>query len=238
MNDERRFTDEEVGQILDAAAEAQASGGSLVAGSTGMTLRELKEIAGEAGISEIAIERAVSELDTPAPVPVSMQKHLGQTIGVGRSVELPRPLTQEEWHELVVDLRQTFDAKGKLSDEGPFRQWTNGNLQALLEPTSSGERLRLKTLKGSARTYQTIGAAFMGITGLLGVAELFGRAGDPWDLFLLGVIGAAFFVGGRLTVPTWARTRSDQFEDVISRLQRRLTSPPTRTDGGVTTLGS
>ena len=89
MNDERRFTDEEVGQILDAAAEAQAAGGSLVAGSTGMTLRELKEIAGEAGISEIAIERAVSELDTPAPAPVSMQKHLGQTIGVGRSVELP-----------------------------------------------------------------------------------------------------------------------------------------------------
>ena len=134
--------------------------------------------------------------------------------------------------------------RGEAHGDGPRLQHRGGelgpdaDLQALLEPTSSGERLRLKTLKGSARTYQTIGAAFMGITGLLGVAELFGRAGDPWDLFLLGVIGAAFFVGGRLTVPTWARTRSDQFEDVISRLQRRLTSPPTRTDGGVTTLGS
>ena len=110
-----------MGQILDAATEAQASGGGLVSGSTGMTLRELKQIAGEADISEVAIERAVSKLDTPAPVPVSMQKHLGQTIGARRSVDLPRLLTQEEWHELVVDLRQTFDAKGKLSDEGPLR---------------------------------------------------------------------------------------------------------------------
>ena len=233
MNDERRFTDDEVAQILDAAAEAQASGGGLVSGPSGLTLGELKEIAGEAGISETAVERAVAKLDAPAPVPVSVQKHLGQTIGVGRSVDLPRPLTEDEWHELVVDLRQTFDAKGKLGDEGPFRQWTNGNLQALLEPTGVGERLRLKTLKGSARAYQTTGAAFMGITGLLGVAQFLGRAGDVSDLFIFGVMGAAFFLGSRLTVPSWARTRADQFEEVIARLQHRIASRPTPelTDG-------
>ena len=138
MNDERRFTDDEVAQILDDAAEAQASGGALMSGSTGLTLGELKDIAVEAGISEMAVERAVAKLDAPAPVPVTTQKHLGQTIGVGRSVELPRRLTDDEWHELVIDLRETFDAKGKLSGEGPFRQWTNGNLQALLEPTGAG----------------------------------------------------------------------------------------------------
>lgn len=225
MNEERRFTDDEVGRILDDAAEAQASGG-LLSGSAGLTLRELKEIAGEAGISESAVERAVAKLDAPAPVPVSAQKHLGQTIGVGRAVDLPRRLTEEEWHQLVVDLRQTFDAKGKLSDEGPFRQWTNGNLQALLEPSGVGERLRLKTLKGSARAYQTIGAAFMGITGMLGIAELLGRPGDASDLFILGIMGAGFFLASRLTVPSWARLRAEQFEEVIARLQHRIGADP------------
>ncbi|MGB1840055.1 MAG: hypothetical protein ACPHWZ_03015 [Longimicrobiales bacterium] len=224
MNDERRFTDDEVARILDDAAEAQASGGALMSGSTGLTLGQLKEIAVEAGISETAVERAVAKLDAPAPLPTPVQKHLGQTIGVGRSVDLPRRLTDEEWHELVVDLRQTFDAKGKLGDEGPFRQWTNGNLQALLEPTGVGERLRLKTLKGSARSYQSVGAAFMGMTGLLGFAQMLGRAGDPSDLLLFGIMGAGFFLGSRLTVPAWARTRAAQFEEVIERLQHRIAS--------------
>ena len=227
MNDERRFTDDEIARILDDAAEVQATGGGLVADSTGLTLRELKEIAGEAGISEAAVVRAVAKLDAPAPTPVSTQKHLGQTIGVGRAVDLPRPLTQDEWHQLVVDLRETFDAKGKLSDEGPFRQWTNGNLQALLEPTGVGERLRLKTLKGSARAYQTMGAAFMGITGLLGVAQLLGRPGDVSDLFIFGIMGAGFFLGSRITVPGWAKLRAGQFEEVIARLQQRIAANPT-----------
>jgi hypothetical protein len=227
MNDERTFTDEEVAQILDDAAEAQASGGGLVAGPAGLSLRELKEIAGEAGISVAAVDRAVAKLDAPAPVPVSTQKHLGQTIGVGRAVDLPRRLTEDEWHQLVVDLRETFDAKGKISDEGPFRQWTNGNLQALLEPSGAGERLRMKTLKGSARAYQTMGAAFMGITGMLGVAEFLGRAGDVSDLFIFGIMGAGFFFASRVTVPSWARTRTEQFEQVIGRLQHRITSTST-----------
>jgi len=233
MNDERRFTDEEVTQILDDAAEAQASGGGLVSGPAGLTLRELKEIAGEAGISLEAVERAVTKLDAPTPIQIPTPKHLGQTIGVARAVDLPRRLTEDEWHRLVVDLRETFDAKGRISDEGAFRQWTNGNLQALLEPNGVGERLRMKTLKGSARSYQTIGAAFMGVTGMLGIAQFLGRPGDLSDLFVLAVLGAGFFIGSRLTVPSWARTRAQQFEQVIDRLQHRIVSqsPPALTDG-------
>ena len=233
MKDERRFTDEEVTQILDDAAEAQASAGDLVTGQTGLTLRELKEIAGEAGISPEAGGRAVTQLDAPAPIAMSTPRHLGQTIGVAQVIDLPRRLTEDEWHRLVVDLRETFDAKGRISDEGPFRQWTNGNLQALLEPNGAGERLRMKTHKGSARSYQTIGAAFMGVTGMLGIAQFLGRPGDISDLFLLAIMGAGFFIGSRLTVPSWARTRAQQFEQVIDRLQHRVASqsPAALTDG-------
>ena len=53
-------------------------------------------------------------------------------------------------------------------------------------------------------------------------------------LFLiLGVMGVSFFLGSRLTVPSWARTRTAQFEDVIARLQHRIASKqtPELTDG-------
>ena len=42
-----------------------------------------------------------------------------------------------------MDLRGTFDARGSVREDGFFRPWTNGNLQALLGSTESGHRVRL-----------------------------------------------------------------------------------------------
>ena len=144
MSTERRYTEDEVDSILDRATEAQTSRASNGPQGTGLTLRELQEIGREVGISEEEITRAATSLDHPTPVPTPDRRFLGQTIGVGRTVDLPRPLKDEEWHRLVVDLRETFDAKGKLGDDGPFRQWSNSNLQVFLEPSGGGQRLRLR----------------------------------------------------------------------------------------------
>ena len=223
MNSERRYTEDEVDRILDRATEADLARGSSPGadGSTGLTLRELHEIGREVGIPEEVITQAATSLDRPAPKPDAGQTFLGQTIGVGRTVELPRALTDQEWNRLVIDLRETFDAKSKIRDEGAFKQWTNSNLQALLEPTETGQRLRLRTVKGDARSFQGMGAAFM--TGAVGAgiaSMLF--AVDPVILPLFGVMGAAFFLSSRLTVPQWARKRSRQFEEIIARLIHRM----------------
>lgn len=220
MNPERRYTEEEVGKILDRATEADLERGA--GGSTGLTLRELHEIGKEVGISEEVITQAATSLDRPAPRQAATQTFLGQTIGVGRTVEFPRPLTDKEWNRLVVDLRETFDAKGKILDEGPFRQWTNGNLQALLEPTDTGQRLRLRTLKSNARSFQGMGAGFMLGGVSLGIGSLLGVVQNAPSVLLFGVMGAAFFLSSRLTVPQWARTRTRQFDEIIARLTYRI----------------
>ncbi len=222
MNSERRYTEDEVAKILDRATEAESARGASAGGSTDLTLRELHEIGKEVGIPEEVITQAATSLDRPEPQRVATQTFLGQTIGVGRTVDLPRPLTDQEWNRLVIDLRETFDAKGRIRDEGPFRQWTNSNLQALLEPTETGQRLQLRTVKGNARSYQGLGAAFM-IGGVgMGIVSSLWVVPDPSVIPLFGVMGAAFFFASRLTVPQWARKRSRQFEDIIARLIHRI----------------
>ncbi len=224
MNSERRYTEDEVDRILDRATEADLARGSSPGadGSMGLTLHELHEIGREVGIPEEVITQAATSLDRPAPKLDAPRTFLGQTIGVGRTVDLPRPLTEQEWNRLVIDLRETFDAKGKIRDEGAFKQWTNSNLQALLEPTATGQRLRLRTLKGDARSFQGMGAAFM-VAGMgTGIVSLLAGAADPTLFLLFGVMGAAFFFSSRLTVPQWARKRSLQFEDIIARLIHRV----------------
>ena len=224
MNSERRYTEDEVGKILDLATEADSARGPGAGGSMGLTLRELHEIGQEVGIPEEVITRAATSLDRPEPKPAATETFLGQTIGVGRTVDLPRPLTDQDWNRLVIDLRETFDAKGQIRDEGSFRQWTNSNLQALLEPTETGQRLRLRTVKGNARSSQGMGIAFMlGGVGM-GIASAVWLT-DPSMIPMFGVMGAAFFFGSRLTVPPWARKRAQQFEDIIARLIHRIDTP-------------
>ncbi len=226
MDPERRYTEEEVSEILDRATEAQLTRTPTGGGGAGLTLAELKEIGQEVGIPEDVISSAAASLDRPRPAVIPQPKFLGQNIGVGRTVDLPRRLTDTEWNRLVIDLRETFNAKGKISGEGAFRQWNNANLQALLEPTESGERLRLRTVKGNARTFQGMGAAFMSASLVIGVMSVLGLVADPSQAVTFGLMGAAFFLVSRVTVPAWAKTRARQFEDVIERVTHSVEAAP------------
>src|SRR5437867_4980768 len=174
---ERRFNEAEVAEIFQRATEAQQSGKRLVPLSEGMTLGDLQDIGRQVGLSPELIAQAAKSIDR-AGRPTS-RTFLGLPIGVGRTVDLDRRLTDQDWERLVVDLRETFDARGTLRHEGSFRQWTNGNLQALLEPTESGQRLRLRTVKGDAFGLIAGGLTLMGVAAaLLVTAALRGGIGD------------------------------------------------------------
>ena len=243
MSSERRYSEDEVAEIFDRATETKG-GSAPGGGSTGLTLHELQEIGDEVGIPKDVIAHAAAELDRPAPDTSARRTFLGTTIGVGRSVELPRRLTEDEWNRLVVDLRMTFDAKGKIRSEGAFRQWTNGNLQALLEPTDTGHRLRLKTLKGQAIPYMSVGGFMLGLATITTIGGLL--TGAPVldsDTLVILAMGAGFFGAGRIPLPRWARTRERQMEEIIMRLEASIrddegsrpeippTTPPTDYEG-------
>jgi hypothetical protein len=143
---ERRYTDEEVAAIFERAAETAHTALPVPAVGKGMTLAALQEIGRGVGISPVLISHAARTLET-AGKPTSRR--------VGRTVEFDRPLSDSDWERLIADLRETFEARGMVRYDGPFRQWTNGNLQALAEPTPSGHRLRLQTVKGNSRALMT-----------------------------------------------------------------------------------
>jgi hypothetical protein len=215
---DRRYSEEEVAAIFERAAEAQQSARRHLAVGEGMTLADLQDIGREVGIPTDLVTQAAKALDQGGR-PAS-QLFLGFPIRVGRTVELDRRLTEEEWEHLVVDLRETFDARGRMSSQGSLRQWTNGNLQALLESTPSGHRLRLRTLNANARALMTVGAgafAFSAAMAMVGVVsgELVGALSGAAGVALMGI---GMFALGALRLPTWARARRQQMEGVAARL--------------------
>ena len=220
---ERRYSETEVAEIFRRASEAQQQGGRVpLASGEGMTLGALQEIGRDVGLPPELVERAAREIDrTGEP---ATRGFLGLPVGVSRTVVLSRKLTDADWEALVVDLRDTFDARGRLRDDGAFRQWTNGNLQALLEPIGNAHRLRLRTTHGAARAWMMGGVAILGVAVVSVLAALSGDV--PRDDLLSRVgsmlaLGAGMFAAGAIRLPRWASIRRRQMAEIAERAASR-----------------
>jgi hypothetical protein len=225
---ERQYNDEEVAAIFERASETDHAALPQSAEGKGLTLAALQDIGREVGISPESIALAARSLEQVGRPAAGM--FLGLPIAVGRTIEFERPLTDADWEGLVADLRTTFGARGSLRYDGPFRQWTNGNLQALLEPTPKGHRLRLQTMKGDSRAMMSGGAiAVGGAAAALVAVAVAGNLGNPGALTGVGVMalmGLGMFAAGALRVSGWARRRRAQIEGVITRLAGSARPPP------------
>lgn len=218
---ERRYSDEEVAAIFERAAKSQAGLQRQQQPhglSQGMTLGELQQIGRDVGIPADLVASAAHEIDV-AGRPTE-RKYLGLPIGVGRTVELPRRLTDDEWERVVADLRETFDARGTMRSEGSTRMWSNGNLQILLEPTATGQRLRMRTVKGDSRGYISGGIGIVVATVLTAGFKTMGGAADVGmlaGLSSLTALGLGMIAAGTLRLPSWAKTRKRQMEEIAGR---------------------
>ncbi len=228
---ERQFDDREAAEIFRLAAETSERAGSApgASGGRGLTLAELQAIGSEVGLPAEAIASAARALDGGAGVQV--RRMAGLPIGVERVVPLPHPLSEAEWERLVVRLREVFEARGRTDASGTLRQWTNGNLQALLEPTEQGQRLRLRTTNGNARASVAAGSAMLGVASAVALAAaVAGSLGDAVSgVVMLASIGAAMVANGALRLPAWARRRAEQMEQLADELSAG--TPPALSSG-------
>src|SRR5204862_2728196 len=172
-----------------------------VARDEGLTLSELQAIGSEVGISSAAVAQAARAVDVR--LGGASRTFLGLRIGVARTVNLNRRLTDEEWERLVVQLREVFNARGRTRSDGALRQWTNGNLQVLLEPTATGHRLRFGTMHGAARASIGAGLAALGVTATIAIVTALDGSfvsAIPGMAFLL-LAGLGMITSGALRLP-------------------------------------
>lgn len=217
---ERRFSETEVAEIFERATRQQSTVPRQASTAEGMTLAQLQDIGREVGIAPETVAQAARSVDSADRYTVS--RFLGLPIGVGVTARLGRRLSDDEWQRLIVDLRDTFDARGSVREEGAFRQWTNGNLQVLLEPTDDGNQVRLRTSKEDARAFIGLGLAFLAIAVVAFASKVIAgaeAANTMQRILPLGFIGVGLAAFGAVRVPRWARERRAQMESIVARLR-------------------
>ncbi len=220
---ERRFDENETAEIFARATEAQPAGTRVQTSREGMTLAQLQEIGREAGIPPELVAAAARALDRPPPPAPS--RFLGVTVGVARTVELDRRMSTEEWERLVVLLRDTFQARGNVRVDGSLRQWTNGNLQVLVEPSERGDRVRLRTRNGNAQALMTAGGGLIVLAAMTLIVGGDGGASAAGSAAFLGAGGLGAFGVALARLRGWAPLRAQQMEAIADRLEASSTTP-------------
>jgi hypothetical protein len=222
MPDERLYGEKEVEQIFDAATTDRDPPHHSASTGSALTLRQLQDIGRQVGIDPERIADAARAIDSKPPA----GRRFEMPLTVRRTVPLSRAPTEAEWLILVSELRETFDAAGRIGRQPGIYEWRNGNLHAYIEPTPSGYRLRMGTRKGNAVGWGTaglaaiagssLGFAALGVTGAL--AD--GLVGP----LILGWVGMGTLAAALIPLPRWARTRREQMEHIARRAQALLGS--------------
>lgn len=214
---ERRYTEEEIATIFQAAAEGPSTAPRQLAPADGLTLADLQAIGREVGISPDALAHAAQALEVRQGA--IERTFFGLTVGVERRVALRRRLTDEEWERLVVQLRDVFQARGSTRSHGSLREWTNGNLYVLSEPTATGDRLRFGSFHGRAANSLRLGLVTWGIGAVLAIGNLLGGHLTTTGTIAAALAGGTFLLAnGALRLRGWARLRGHQMEDLAAQL--------------------
>ncbi len=235
---DRRYTDEEVALILERAGQetpAPSDPGRALEQARGLSLKDVQAIAAEVGIDVTAVERVALAINRGDLVPAAVRVENGAPVAVSKTIEFGRDIDDRTWARMVVQLQETFSARGRLRTEGAFREWSNGNLRAVLEPTDSGHRLRLSTRKGNAQSIRMLGNLGLAATGIAAVATLVVNAsvgapppaGAPWlSMLIPGVVGLGAHIANYFSLRSWGRTRAQQMESLPAELRALVPRDP------------
>jgi len=238
---DRKFTEEETARILEVAARFEQDAEPLIdaadttalPSASGLSLRDLQAIAAEAGIDEKAVARAAEMVARGDLVPTQVKLETGAPIALARTIRFDCDVNDATWARMVVLLQDTFAARGRLRAEGALREWSNGNLRAVLEPTPQGHQLRISTRKGNAAALRTfgniamvgsvaVGGIMLAVNGVQGAPP---PEGLPWLAVLVpGFMGLGARLQDVLSRRAWGRERVSQLDTLPAQLRALL--PP------------
>lgn len=228
----RIFKEKEVSEVLKRAARLQEREGAGESAGTGLTLAELKQIAGEVGIDPQYVQAALAQLEGD-----DEEEKTFSLLGGPFKFEMERTVTGEvtesEWERIVQEIRHTLGEVGKPGQLGSAYEWINYSQQqgyaSAITLSPKGGRTHIRVFQNNwivpflsyflpLVLFGTIGGGLMIESGLGWIALLIWAA----------TLATLFFVV-RFIMQQWVKTERRKLKRLFDRIEAILseqTSPP------------
>lgn len=221
----RRYNEQQIGAILQRSGEIQ-SGLSPDPDSQGLTLEELQRVASEVGIEPHVVEQAALEVDSGAKGETTNARVLDHTTD--------GPITDEQWEDMVISLRQYSGKPGTSTLQGSTREWTSdtdiGSLSLTAATRNGRTRFRMMGDNSSVSAVGwTLGLTFGFIAVLIMTAILGKKSGlDAWLIALISVMASTLVVSlTALLTKSWQKKTNQAIGKLFAGIiETANTTPP------------
>ena len=229
MNDERRFDDERVGEILRRAVELQHRGSVPALRGDGLSKSELERVASEAGIDPAFVRQAIAESGSPSP-----ETETSKLMGEVRTIEvhglLEGEVSSDAMDRMIEEVQRTFADTSEPSYTDTSATWTGSsatastrlsNLMVAITARSGQTEIRiterLDSLSAVLFGALGIGGGTVGvaISGAIGMGEF----GSPL-IFAAGAVTAvgSIYTLARTLYSRSARKRRRELQRLVARM--------------------
>lgn len=231
----RRYNEKEVSRLLKRTAELQRAAPTSP-NPAGLTLEELEEIAGEAGLDAAMLRRAAAELDAGGhALPSGVGTQLaGAPVRVVLERTLPFEADESAFDDLVPIVQIAATGPGQASQVGRSFTWSSqsqanpGGMQVVVTIRKGETLIRVEERFGGLA-----GGLFGGLVGGGGLGIGLGMggaiAGSLGSVALAVALPAAIFVGSYAAARGVYRSvvgrRKRALEELLERITAELTEP-------------
>lgn len=237
----RRYTEDQVSEILKHATDLQAEESAPRHGSDGgMTLAEIQEIAAEVGINPRHLQTAAARLDRPEPSGLGVALAGGPlVVSVERVV--PGEMSEGDFARIVPDIQRVFTGHGNATMVGSTLTYSaeTGQKQRTLQVVVSSQDGQT-LIRAEERLHGLAGALFGGLVGGGGTGVGVG-IGVPLGLEALGSVFFAvafpvalvgtFYAIARTIMKRTIRSRREALSDLVDEIAARVPSAKVLPEG-------
>jgi len=227
----RSYNEKEIGALIQRATELHEE--AMGVSERSLSLEEIEDIAAELGLPPEHMQTAALELEDRLNSDKTFSLWGGPFV-VDHARVVDKTMTQEQWEQVVLELRRFTGSTGQVSEVGRVREWMRAigegdggfnieRTQVTIHPGDGQTSIRIRKHYGGAAIMAYVGAFSSSVffTFIL----LHGEGLSDLVNFIIGIgIGLGTLPLVRVSLSLWAKRQKERLRRLADLLHHRISA--------------
>ena len=241
----RSYNEKEIGALIQRATEMHEE--AMGASERSLSLEEIEHIAAELGLPPEYMRTAALELEVRVNSDRAFSVFGGPFV-IDQARVVDETMTEEQWEQVVMELRAFTGKKGQVDEVGPAREWIHAigegdegfnfvKTRVTIRPRDGQTSIQIRKHYGGTAVPAYLLAFILSVPVTV-IALEFGGLPNLVNLAIVGGSALGAFAVVRGSISLWARRQKERLKRLTNLLHHTLSasSSPTLANEPTTEL--